>query len=412
MFAMFGKRKPAPPPAPRAGDTAYLSPLRAAQVVDATPRTSWALYLMALAIATAAAWACFTRVDEITRADARVVPDGREQVIASLEGGILRELQVREGMQVEAGQELAQIDPTRFESQQNEGQAKRLALKATIARLAAEATGGALKFPADVAALPAMVEAETASFAARRRSLQEAVGSTHRSVALLQRELDVAQRMSDQGLMSNVEVIRLRRQVNDLELQALERTNRFRQDAATELVRVQTEMAQIVEQISGRADVLRRTVLKSPVRGLVKNIRIATIGGVIAPGAPVMEIVPIGSRILIEARIKPSAIGFVRVGQHVEVKLSAYDYTTYGGLKGTIETISPDALGDTERASADATYYRALVRAEPSTMRSHGKPLPVMPGMTGSVEVRTGERSVMSYLLRPMLKSKEAFQDG
>jgi membrane fusion protein, adhesin transport system len=189
--------------------------------------------------------------------------------------------------------------------------------------------------------------------------------------------------------------------------------NRFRQDASSDLVRVQTELAQVNEQISGRADVLRRTVLKSPVRGLVKNIRIATIGGVIAPGAPVMEIVPLGNRILIEARIKPSSIGFVRVGQQVEIKLSAYDYTMYGGLKGRIETISPDALGDPERGgAADATYYRAMVRTDSSSLIAHGKALPVMPGMTGSVEVRTGERTVMSYLLRPMLKSKEAFQDG
>ena len=146
---MFGKPKTVATRPPQKSDTAYLSPLRAAQVVDATPRTSWALYLMALAMITAIAWASLTRVDEITRADARVVPDGREQVIASLEGGILRELQVREGQQVEAGQDLAQIDPTRFEAQQNEGQAKRLALKATIARLAAEATGGAFKFSAE-----------------------------------------------------------------------------------------------------------------------------------------------------------------------------------------------------------------------------------------------------------------------
>ncbi|MFZ2650045.1 MAG: HlyD family type I secretion periplasmic adaptor subunit [Burkholderiaceae bacterium] len=399
--------------APRRSDTAYLTPLRAAQVVDAAPGTSWALVLLALVVAGALAWASLARVDDITRADARVVPDGREQVIASLEGGILRELQVREGMQVEAGQDLAQIDPTRFEAQQNEGHAKRLALKATIARLNAEATGGALRFPAEVAAQRDIVAGETASYLARKRSLQEAVGSTQRSIALLQRELDMSQDMAAKGLVSNVEVIRLLRQVNDLHLQVQERVNRFRQDASTELVRAQTEMAQIDEQISGRADVLRRTVLKSPVRGLVKNIRIATIGGVIAPGAPVMEIVPIGNRILIEARIKPSAIGFVRIGQWVEIKLSAYDYTMYGGLKGRIETISPDALGDTERSSGlEATYYRALVRAEPSNLHAHGKPLPVMPGMTGTVEVRTGERTVMSYLLRPMLKSKEAFQDG
>ena len=409
----FWRSDPDTPRAPPRADTAYLSPLRAAQVIDATPGTNAALYLLALVVASGIAWASLTRVDDITRADARVVPDGREQVIASLEGGILRELHVREGMQVEAGQDLAMIDPTRFEAQQNEGQAKRLALKATIARLNAEATGTALRFPAEVTAQPEVVDGETAAYQARKRSLQEAVGSTQRSIKLLQRELDVSQDMAAKGLMSNVEVIRLLRQVNDLHLQVQERVNRFRQDASTELVRAQTEMAQINEQLSGRADVLRRTVLKSPVRGLVKNIRIATIGGVIGPGAPVMEIVPIGNRVLIEARIKPSAIGFVRVGQPVEIKLSAYDYTMYGGLKGRIETISPDALGDPDRgAAADATYYRALVRTDSSSLQAHGKALPVMPGMTGTVEVRTGERTVMSYLLRPMLKSKEAFQDG
>ncbi len=410
---MFWRDKNTGERAPQRGDATYLSPLRAAQVIDATPGTSWALLLLLLVLASAAAWASLTRVDDITRADARVVPDGREQVIASLEGGILREMLVREGMQVEAGQDLALVDPTRFEAQQNEGQAKRLALQATIARLSAEATGKPLKFPPELVALPNIVQGESASYTARRHSLQDAVASTQLSVALLQRELDLANNMADKGLMSNVEVIRLRRQVNDLRLQVSERINRFRQDASSELVRVQTELAQVNEQIGGRADVLRRTVLKSPVRGLVKNIRIATIGGVIAPGAPVMEIVPLGKRILIEARIKPASIGFVRVGQKVEIKLSAYDYTMYGGLKGVIETISPDALGDTERgAAADATYYRALVRTDSSTLMAHGKPLPVMPGMTGSVEVRTGERSVMSYLLRPMLKSKEAFQDG
>ena len=196
-------------------------------------------------------------------------------------------------------------------------------------------------------------------------------------------------------------------------MQNQERVNRFRQEASTDLVRVQTEMAQVDEQMSGRADVLRRTVLTSPVHGLVKNIRSGTLGGVIAPGAPVMEIVPLGSRVLIEARIKPADIGFVRVGQTAEIKLSAYDYTTYGGLKGKIEYISPDALGDTERGTAgDASYYRAMLRAERSTLQARGKPLPVMPGMTGSVEVRTGERSVLNFLLRPMLKSKEAFREG
>jgi adhesin transport system membrane fusion protein len=408
---MFGLGKKTADPALKQGDARYLSQLRAAQIVEDTPRITWALYLMLGIVVTAIVWAAIARVDEVTRADARVVPDGREQVIASLEGGLLRELYVREGMQVQEGQELVQLDPTRFESQQNEGQAKRLALKGTVARLQAEATGRALKFPPDVTENASIVAAETEAWQARKFAMDAAVAANQRSIALVVKELHVSEAMSSKGLMSDVEVMRLRRQVNDLQLQTQERINRFRQDASTELVRVQTELAQVDEQMAGRADVLRRTVLTSPVRGLVKNIRTVTIGGVVSPGAPIMEIVPLSSRVLVEARVKPKDIGFVRVGQHAEVKLAAYDYTTYGGVKGKIEYISPDALGDTEKAASDQSYYRVLVRGERTTLKQGGKPLPVLPGMTATVEVRTGERSVLDFLLRPMLKSREAFRE-
>jgi adhesin transport system membrane fusion protein len=395
------------------GDAAYLSDMRAAQAAEGTPQAIWAIYLMLALLVAAIAWAATTRVDEVTRATGRIVPEGREQVIASLEGGILRELYVREGMQVSEGQDLAQLDPTRFEAQQNEGQAKRLALKGAVARLVAEANGRPLKFPDDVAAVESIVQGETEAYGARKHALDEAVRSNQRSIDLVMRELNVALAMSSKGLMSEVEVVRLRRQVNDLQQQNQERINRFRQDASTDLVRVQTELSQLEEQLAGREDVLRRTVLKSPVKGLVKNIRITTLGGVVGPGAPIMEIVPISPRVLVEARVKPADIGFVRVGQAAEVKLTAYDYTSYGSLRGTISYISPDALGDTDRGgSSDQTYYRVIVRTErTATLREKGKPLPVLPGMTATVDVRTGERSVLNFLLRPMLKSQEAFRE-
>ena len=409
---MFGFGDKTPTPVLKDGDTRYLSQLRAAQIVEETPRITWALYLMLAIVVSAITWAAIARVDEVTRADARVVPDGREQVIASLEGGLLRELYVREGMQVQEGQELVQLDPTRFESQQNEGQAKRLALKGTVARLSAEAMGRPLKFPPDVTESASIVAAETEAHGARKYALDSAVAANQRSVALLMKELGVAEAMASKGLMSDVEVMRLRRQVNDLQLQSQERVNKFRQDASTELVRVQTELAQLDEQIAGRADVLRRTVLTSPVRGLVKNIRTNTIGGVVSPGAPIMEIVPLSSRVLVEARIKPKDIGFVRVGQAAEVKLAAYDYTTFGGVKGKIEYISPDALGEADKGVvSDQTYYRVLVRGERITLKQGGKPLSVLPGMTAVVEVRTGERSVLDFILRPMMKSREAFRE-
>jgi adhesin transport system membrane fusion protein len=413
-----------------AQEVAYLDGLRAAQVSEKLPRSTWALYLLAATVAAGIAWAALTRVDEITRADARVVPDGREQLIASLEGGILRELHVREGMQVQAGQELAQLDPTRAESQQKENEGRRVALRGTLARLEAESRGSAPAFPPEVKAVASIVHAETEAYEARQRALYDAVGANGRSIALLERELNVSAQMAARGLMSEVEVMRLRRQVNELQMQGRERINRFRQEASTELIRVRNELAQLEEQLVVREDALKRTVLTSPVRGLVKTIKVATLGGVVAPGAPIMEIVPIGSRVLVEARIKPRDIGFVRVGQKALVKLSAYDYTVYGALEGRIESLSPDAIGDPDRlGGAEATYYRATIRAERSGLkpdpRSDGgvtdpfgswrkkkaKNLPVIPGMTGTVEVHTGERSVLSFLMRPMMKSQEAFTE-
>lgn len=397
----------------REGDVFFMHPVRRAHLVEAAPAAMWAVWLMFAVVAIAIGWAAVAQVDIVVRASARVIPEGREQVIASLEGGILRELLVREGQQVTEGQEVALLDPTRFEAQQAEGQVRRLALTATAARLQAEATGRALVFPDVLKDARAVTDGETDSYQARQHALNEAVELNRRSIALLSRELAVAESMSAKGLMSEVEVMRVRRQVNDLNLQVQERVNRFRQDAAAELVKVRSELSLLEEQMVVRDDALRRTALKSPVRGIVKVIKANTIGGVIAAGAAVMEIVPVSQRVLVEARVKPQDIGFVKAGQDVTVKLSAYDYTIYGGLEGKVETISPDVLGDADRAGVvDTTYYRTLVRADATALKpAHGKPLTVLPGMSGTVEVRTGRRSVLSFLLRPMLRSREAFSE-
>jgi adhesin transport system membrane fusion protein len=405
-------RSNASAPVLRADDLAYVSVQNAAMVVEPARAASWAIYLMLAVLAAAVGWAALARVDMITRGEARVIPEGREQVIASLEGGILRELLVREGDAVKAGQPLALLDPTRVEAVQAEGQAKRLALRAAIARATAESTGQPLRFGPELKDARAPVAAETASFQARQRSLQEAVAITQRSLALLEKELGVAESMSAKGLMSEVEVMRVRRQFNDLSLQVQERINRHRQEASVELARLQTELTQLEENLVVRDDAVKRTTLVSPVNGLVKQIRTNTVGGVVAGGAPLMEIVPVGDKVLVEMRVKPADIGFLRVGQAAEVKLTAYEFTVYGSMSGKVVTISPDALGDPERAQApDGTWYRALVVADRSSLQAGGKPLAAIPGMTGTVEVNVGERTVLSYLLRPMLKAREAFQE-
>jgi adhesin transport system membrane fusion protein len=396
----------------RRGDARFLSPLQAAHQLEPANAAVWSIYLMLAALVCALVWAAIAQVDMITRSDARVIPEGREQVIASLEGGILRELKVHEGEAVAAGQALVLMDPTRVEAQQGESRVKRLSLLATVARLQAEASGRALKVPPELSAVPDVVQGETDSYAARQRAMNEAVGANQRNQRLLERELGMSEAMAAKGLMSDVEVMRLRRQVNDMNLATQERINRFRQDASAELVRVQTELTMMGEQQVVRDDMLKRTVLTSPVRGMVKNIRMNTLGGVVAGGAAVMEIVPLGDQVLVELRVKPADIGFIKVGQQVEIKLTAYEYAVYGSLRGKLLTVSPDAIGDSERnAGADGTWYRALVRADPATLKSGGKPLTVLPGMLGSAEISTGRRSVLSFLVRPLMKAQEAFTE-
>lgn len=392
-------------------DQQFLSALAAAQVDEKLPKVTWVLYLMLALVIAFVAWAAWAQVDEIARADGRIVPDGREQIIASLEPGLLGELMVREGQQVKAGQPLVRLDPTRIAAAQNESELRRLALTATAARLRAEANAQPLKFPELLKDAKALRAAETEAFESRRRLLDESLSGISRSMALVQRELEVAKRMSAQGLMSDVEVMRLTRQVSELQQSRGERANRFRQEASSELVKVQNDLAMLEEQLVVREDAMQRTVLSSPVDGVVKSIKISTIGGVVSSGATIMEIAPMGGRLLVEARVKPRDIGFVSVGQKAEVKLSGYDYNVYGGLHGSVEFISPDAIGDADKG-AESSYYRTLVVSQKNSLKPRrGEPLPLIPGMAATVEIKTGQRSVLSYLLRPMLKSQEALRE-
>jgi membrane fusion protein, adhesin transport system len=408
-------RKAASTPSPgrtklRPGDERFIDGAQALHARDGLGASSAAVLLMVAALGAALAWAAFTEVDQVTRAEATVVPDGREQVISHLEGGILLDLPVREGALVQAGQVLLQLDPTRFLAQKSESETKARALRAAIARLAAEAAGRQPVFPPELKDAPEVTEPEMEAFTARQLSLQDAVGTTRRGMALVQAELDMAQAMAAKGLLSMVEVIRLQRQMNDMRLTVQERTNRHRQDASSELVKVRNELAQLEEQAVVREDALTRAVLRSPVQGVVKNIRIGTRGSVVQAGAPIMEIVPLGPKVLIEARVKPGDVGFVRVGQRANVKLATYEYQTYGGLQGVVEMLSPDTLRDPARGSP-GDYYKALVRSDRSTLHAAGQSLPVIPGMTATVEIHAGKRSVLSLLLRPMMKFREAFSE-
>jgi multidrug efflux pump subunit AcrA (membrane-fusion protein) len=398
----------------RAEDIAFVQDLRAAMLVQKTPGSLLVLYLIATLLVVAVVWAHFAKVEEITQGEGRVIPASREQVIQSLEGGILEALLVREGDVVEKGQILLEIDEKRAGAAYREGLSKVLALKGAITRLRAEAYQKPLDFPPDVKAVPSIVRDETDAFNARRQSLNESVQALQRSLELAQKEIEMSEPLSKRGLMSEVEILRMKRQANEFRLQIAERQNKFRAEANSELTRLEGELAQAKENVGGREDVMRRTTVRAPVRGTVKNIRITTIGGVIQQGADIMEIVPLEDQLLVEAKIKPSDVAFLRPGLPATVKISAYDYAIYGGLKGTVEYVSPDTLKDDEKSRAgrpDATYYRLVVRTDRAALAAGGKEYPIIPGMIATAEVRTGEKTILGYLLKPVLKAREAFRE-
>jgi len=398
----------------RSEDTPFIQDLHEAMLVQKTPGTMIVLYLIAALLVAAVVWAHFAIVEEVTTGEARIIPASREQVIQSLEGGILESMNVREGDVVERGQVLLEIDPKRAGAAYREGLSKVLGLKGSVARLRAEAYDQPLAFPEDVEQVPTIVHDETQAYHARRRTLDESVEALTRSLGLADREIALSEPLSRQGLISQVEILRMKRQANEFRLQIAERQNKFRSDANAELTRLESELAQSKENVGAREDVMNRTVLRAPVRGTVKNIRVNTVGGVIQQGSDIMEIVPLEDQLLVEARIRPSDVAFVRPGLHATVKVSAYDYAIYGGLDGVVELLSPDTLKDEEKARqgrGDSTYYRLMVRTEKARLDAGGKTFPIIPGMTATVEVRTGEKSVLSYLLKPVLKVREAFRE-
>lgn len=396
------------------GDAAFMNDIQESLLAQTTPGSKLVLYLILGVVVSGLVWASYARVEEITQAEARIISMSREQVIQSLEGGILAHMYVREGAVVEKGEVLLKIDPTRARSSYREALSKVIGLRASITRLRAEAYQTPLDFDDRVKQHPSLVAQETQAFNARQRALNESVSALERSHTLTLREIRMAEPLAAKGLMSEVELLRMRRQANDIQSQIVERTNKFRADANSELSRMEMELGQTNENLVGRADIVDRTTVTAPVRGTVKNVRVNTIGGVIQPGENILEIVPLEEQLLVEGKIRPGDVAFLHPGLPATVKITAYDYAIYGGLKGVVQYISPDTLKDDQKAAAgraDDTYYRVLVLTDSSTLETGGKSLPIIPGMLASMEIRTGEKTILDYLLKPVFKAREAFRE-
>lgn len=305
-------------------------------------------------------WAWFGMLDEVSTGTGKVIPSSREQVLQSLDGGILAGLSVHEGDQVQAGQVLARLDPTRSESNVGESAARYRASLASSVRLTAEVNDLPLVFPESLKAWPDLLATETHLYKSRRAQLEDTVRELNSALSLANKELAITERLVKTGAASHVEVLRLQRQKSDLELKLTDVRSQYYVQAREALSKANAEVDMLSAILKGREDSVTRLTVRSPVRGIVKNIKVTTIGGVIPPNGELMEIVPVDDHLLIETRLSPRDIAFIHPGQKALVKITAYDYAIYGGLHGVVETISPDTIQD--EAKPEVFYYRVFIR--------------------------------------------------
>lgn len=392
------------------------------------------------------AWSALSQIEEITRGAGQVVPTSEIQVVQSLEGGILGELLVTEGQKVEKGQVLLRISDVAFSSEERGVEYQSTALKAKKARLEAEAKGATFTLPPEIAKdAPDIARNEEALYNSRqqevenRRSilddkisraqselseLKAKVARLTDSRALLQKELNITKDMVAKRAVPQLEEIRLQRELNDISGQIREagerqsalnadlRTatkeredveNKFKSQALGELNDVQTQLRQLDESLTAIGDRVFRAELRSPVDGVVNRIALKTIGGVIEPAMKLVEIVPLDDELKIMAKVTPEEIAFLRPGQDVKVKITAYDPQRYGSLDGTLTRIGANSVADSEGNA----FFEIEVRTEKNHLGSESSPLPITPGMVAQTEVITGKKSILGYLMKPVLRAKD-----
>ena len=426
-------------------DTEFMPEVDGTLLEDSPTLARITVWLVSLLLLTALVWAKFAVLEEVTMGEGKAIPSSKIQVIQNLEGGIVAEIFVREGQLVNKGDVLLRLDDTRFLSNRGESDADRMALTARLERLQAEASGRPLEMPAEITLkAPQLVEDELALYNSRQdrlhseqRTLNEQLRQKTQELAefsskqqqyrsslgLIQQELNMSQPLVSSGAISEVEILRLRRSavemrgsldattlaipraqagISEIKSKMEESELAFRSDAFKELNEVRTELQKITASSLAIEDRVSRTTVQSPVHGIIKQLKVNTIGGVVQPGSDLLEIVPLEDNLLIEAKVRPQDVAFLHPGQKAMVKFSAYDYTIYGGLKANLELISADTITDEEGNS----FYLIQVRTNKNHLGSDAHPLLIIPGMIATVDIITGEKSVLDYLLKPVLKAR------
>jgi membrane fusion protein, adhesin transport system len=409
------------------------------------------LLVVALFLGSFVVWANYAVLDQVTRGEGRVIPSSQIQVIQNLEGGILSEMLVDEGQTVERDQVLLRIDNTSAKSTLADLRHRYLDGLATVARLQAEVSGatseGQIVFPPEVLnEAPELAQAQKALFrsrldqmvsqiailqdqvAQRQQEMAGAQSKSHNlsaSLSLTEQQISMTRPLVDSGVSSKTDLLRLEREANDLqgEINAAnseytlakaalgeamgriqEHNVSFRTDASTEMDKERSDLASISENMKANQDKVQRTDVRSPVRGIIKDIKVRTVGGVIQSGQDIMEIVPIEDTLLIEAQIKPADIAFIRPKQSAVVKITAYDSSKYGGLDAVVQDISADTIKN-ERGES---FFRIRLRTAKNFLGTPANKLEISPGMTATVDILTGKRTMLEYLLKPILKARDS----
>ncbi|MDO9226588.1 MAG: HlyD family type I secretion periplasmic adaptor subunit [Pseudomonadota bacterium] len=349
-------------------------------------------------------WANWAELDTITRATGQVIASSRNQVIQTPEGGVLESMLVREGDAVKRGQVLFRFDQTRAGAGHKESQAKAAALRAAVARLQAEVFGGEPHFKG-LSGFPELQANQRALFNRRQAAIQEEVAALENSLALVKSELDMNLPLQKSGDVSRAEVLKLQRQVADVQGQITNRRNKYFQDAQADLAKAQEELESVEQVLAQRREQLAYTEVRAPMDGVVRNVRLTTQGGVAKPGDEILQIVPLEDDLIVEAKVRPADIAFIKPGLPATVKLDAYDYSIYGSLQGAVSYISADTLNEETRAG-DMAYYRVQVKTRDHNLSSRtNERIDIQPGMTATVEIKTGRQTVLRYLTKPITKT-------
>lgn len=366
----------------------------------------WAVISIALFIVTMVTWSTWAELEQVSRAPGQVIPSGRVQVIQSTDGGVIADILVREGERVRKGQRLVMLDQVKLKAAVAESQGKVASLMSSMARINAELFDRPLDFPPEVDAFPDFLANQTMLYQKRRRALRDQLSALQGMLQLMQQELDMNQPLLVTGDVSRADILRLQRGVSDLQAQIVNVRNKYLQDLQAEYTKTEEDLVAARESLAQRTDMLKDTEIRAPADGIVKNIRLTTIGGVLRPGDEVLSIVPTGDKLILEIKVSPGDIAFVRVGQTTSIKFDAYDSSIYGAANGSITYVSPDTLIE-KSESGESVYYRVHASVATKNMKPGrvNELIEIQPGMTATAEIQTGKNTVFGYLTKPISKT-------